>query len=79
MRQALAVVLLCACGSNPAPAPDPEFGSRQRVSIRGYSDHAMEPFLTRDGRFLLFNNSNDPPSENVSCIITYVVRGLPFR
>jgi hypothetical protein len=61
MRHALALVLLCACGSNPAPATDPEFGSPQRVSIRGLSDHAMEPFLTRDGRFLLFNNSNDPP------------------
>ena len=63
MRRALALVLLCACGSNPAPAPDPEFGSPQRVAIRGYSNHAMEPFLTRDGRLLLLNNSNDPPAE----------------
>ncbi len=32
----------------------------QRVTIEGYTGDAMEPFLTRDGRFLLFNNSNDP-------------------
>ena len=63
MRHALAIILLCGCGSNPAPATDPEFGTPQRVTIRGLSDHAMEPFLTRDGRFLLFNNSNDPPSQ----------------
>src|SRR5688572_21853697 len=63
MRHVLAVLLLCACGSNPAPATDPEFATPQRVTIRGHSDHAMEPFLTRDGRLLFFNNSNDPPSE----------------
>ena len=28
--------------------------------IANYSGDAMEPFLTRDGRFLLFNNRNDP-------------------
>jgi hypothetical protein len=35
------------------------------VSITGYSGDAMEPFLTRDGRYLLFNNRNDP-SENTN-------------
>ncbi len=32
----------------------------QRVTIRGYHTDAMEPFITKDGRYLLFNNSNDP-------------------
>lgn len=36
------------------------FGEPQCVTIRGYDDDAMEPFITRDGRYLLFNNSNDP-------------------
>jgi CubicO group peptidase (beta-lactamase class C family) len=36
------------------------FGAPQRVTIRGYDGHAMEPFFTRDGRYLLFNNLNDP-------------------
>ena len=37
-----------------------EFANPQRVSIIGYTDHAMEPFITPDGRYLLFNNSNNP-------------------
>jgi len=34
------------------------FTNPQRVSINGYSDHAMEPALSRDGQYLFFNNSN---------------------
>lgn len=48
----------------PTPATDSPrsqlFTHPQRVAILGYDDHAMEPFLSRDGRFLLFNNQNDP-------------------
>lgn len=36
------------------------FANPQRVTLRGYHDDAMEPFITRDGRYLLFNNKNDP-------------------
>ena len=36
------------------------FGAPQRVTIRGYDGDAMEPFITKDGRYLLFNNRNDP-------------------
>lgn len=32
----------------------------QPVRIEGYADEAMEPFLSRDGRFLFFNTRNDP-------------------
>jgi hypothetical protein len=46
-----------------ALADDREFGPPQRVTISGYSGDAMEPFLTRDGSILLFNNRNDPPEE----------------
>lgn len=35
------------------------FAAAQPVAIRGYAGSAMEPFITRDGAFLLFNNSND--------------------
>lgn len=38
----------------------PAFRNPEPVTIRGYNDHAMEPFITRDGRYLFFNNSNDP-------------------
>ena len=32
----------------------------QPVTINGYNSDAMEPFLSRNGRILFFNNSNDP-------------------
>lgn len=37
-----------------------EFQNPERVTIAGYADHAMEPSISRDGRILFFNNSNDP-------------------
>jgi hypothetical protein len=37
-----------------------DFGPPQRVTILGYAGDTMEPFLSRDGRFLLFNDSNAP-------------------
>lgn len=36
------------------------FGNPERVTIRGYTGDAMEPFITRDGRYLFFNNLNEP-------------------
>ena len=51
------------------PGPHGEFGAPVPVAVLGYSDAApaddgaarevMEPFLTRDGKYLFFNNSND--------------------
>ena len=32
----------------------------QPITIAGYSGSAMEPFISPDGRYLFFNNSNDP-------------------
>ena len=61
---ALCVLIATGCGeqrstATPAPA-DEGFASPQRVAIRGYAGDAMEPFITRDGRYLFFNNRNDP-------------------
>lgn len=36
------------------------FGAPQPVTIRGYDDHAMEPFISRDGQTLFFNSRNGP-------------------
>ena len=44
-------------GTTPGPLPE-EFANPQRVTILGYTDHAMEPALSRDGQYLFFNNSN---------------------
>ena len=32
----------------------------ERVRIASYDGEAMEPFVTRDGKFLFFNTKNDP-------------------
>ncbi len=54
--------LLATCAVTflvPAASAD-ESKEPQRVTLRGYHTDAMEPFITKDGRYLLFNNSNDP-------------------
>ncbi|MBP6336474.1 MAG: PD40 domain-containing protein [Vitreoscilla sp.] len=56
----------CLMGHADGGSPPPRtteyraFGSPQRVAIHGYDGHAMEPFITKDGQYLLFNNRNDP-------------------
>ena len=56
-----ALAVLCGCGpSSERPASPGPFANLEPVTIRGYSGDAMEPFITRDGRYLLFNNRNDP-------------------
>jgi Tol biopolymer transport system component len=77
---------LAACGApetRRAEAPasgrvDTTFRDPQRVTIRGYDGDAMEPFLTRDGRYLLFNNSNDP-RVNTDLHVARAVDGLTFE
>jgi hypothetical protein len=57
----LAALALAACSSTSATAPNvTAFANPARVTINGWSDTAMEPFLSRDGQFLFFNSSNDP-------------------
>lgn len=41
-------------------AGDSQIRQPRRVEIVGYDDDAMEPFISRDGRYLLFNNLNEP-------------------
>jgi hypothetical protein len=40
--------------------PSAAFRNPQRVTMEGYDDDAMEPFVSRDGRYLFFNNLNEP-------------------
>ena len=57
------VFAVCLCASAQSQRPgniDPSFINPQRVTIRGYDGDAMEPFLTRDGKILFFNNLNEP-------------------
>lgn len=65
---AIGAVLLASVACHP-PAPasssvnaplDSTFGEPKCLAISGYTADAMEPFVTRDGHFLLFNSSNAP-------------------
>jgi hypothetical protein len=77
------LLALTACQSAGTIASQREreytaFGNPERVTIRGYSDHAMEPFITRDGRYLFFNNSNDP-SVNTNLHYAERINDLAFE
>ncbi|MFM7378237.1 MAG: hypothetical protein ACKO1O_08945 [Erythrobacter sp.] len=53
----------------PAPSPSPTgdgqyqaFSGETPVTIAGYTEDAMEPFVSPDGQFLFINNSNADPA-----------------
>jgi hypothetical protein len=57
----LFIGLLALAGCAPPGSPEYRaFGNAERVMIRGYDGDAMEPFVSKDGGYLLFNNRNDP-------------------
>ncbi len=49
------VVVLIAYGASAQ-----EYIDERPVQVVGYDDHLMEPFLSRDGATLFFNNRNEP-------------------
>jgi hypothetical protein len=49
-----------ASDNSPAELIAASYRNPQPVAIRGYDGDAMEPFITRDGAYLFFNNRNDP-------------------
>ena len=65
-RFSLSFIFALAACSRHSSVPDPPipssnaFQNPQRVTIEGYDDDAMEPFITRDGKYLFFNNLNEP-------------------
>ncbi len=76
----IAALLLTACASAPdRSAPESHlYAHPRRVTLLGYDGHAMEPFLSRDGRYLLFNNLNDP-KVNTNLHYAERVDDLTFR
>jgi len=62
----LLIATLTACGgaSGPSgfspPSTYAAFSNPTLVTISGYSGDAMEPFISKDGNYLFFNNRNDP-------------------
>jgi len=57
-------LLSAAITVRAADAPDINpgvFTNPERVTINNYNQDAMEPFISLDGNYLFFNNSNNPP------------------
>ncbi len=56
------LIAFCACKKEAGtPLSEHfEFELEQEVDVPGYDDHIMEPFLSRDGELLFFNNLNQP-------------------
>lgn len=82
LRMMSAIFALPICGiflsATTATSPPTAFSNPQLVSIAGYEGDVMEPFLTRDGKFLFFNNRNDP-SVNTNLFWAERVDDLHFR
>jgi hypothetical protein len=79
-RRQLPVALatcLTACRANDAGTYD-AFHAPEDVTVRGYNGDVMEPFLTRDGMYLLFNNRNEAP-ENTNLHWAKWVDDLTFQ
>ena len=58
----LSTISLLSCSKKEGvkqSLPDVSFGSPIEVTINGYSDHAMEPFISPDGQYLFFNDLNE--------------------
>ncbi|MEM7741519.1 MAG: hypothetical protein AAF225_12055 [Pseudomonadota bacterium] len=60
MARAFALLALALLTLTPAKAGIADFDEPVDVALVGYSDHAMEPFLSRDGKWMFFNNRNRP-------------------
>jgi WD40-like Beta Propeller Repeat len=55
---------LLQCAPQVAPPADViGLDGSDRVDVRGYTGDIMEPFLSRDGQVLFFNNRNSPPEK----------------
>lgn len=54
----LLISLVASCGNDSSPPNDyTAFNNPELVSLSGYSGDAMEPFISRDGNYLFFNDS----------------------
>jgi hypothetical protein len=62
----ITILLVLGCDRKEVvPSESISFEGAQKVTITSYSDHAMEPFFSRDGTILMFNNSNAADNTNL--------------
>lgn len=60
MMIALPCVIIIACSETETPPAAPSnFENPTAIAIDGYNSHAMEPFVSKDGTLLFFNNPTE--------------------
>lgn len=75
----LSIILSCD-NSEDSKTAENQFSNPQKVTILGYDnagDNAMEPFITRDGAYLIFNS--DQSDNNKDIYIAGYVDGITFQ
>lgn len=79
-RSLLILTSCLALAAGPSARAQTPFADTEpeRVAIRDYVGEAMEPFISRDGRYLFFNTPNDPP-ERTDLLVAVRVDARTFR
>lgn len=75
------ILLAAGCGqrdSSVSAEESNELANVKRVTVIGYDGNMMEPFLSRDGKILFFNNLNAPP-ENTNIHWATRIDDLTFQ
>ena len=78
LNRSLLTLALLIVSTSAAALSLGTFHDPQPVRIVGYDGDAMEPFLSRDGRMLFFNNRNDPKVDT-DLFWAERIDGLDFR
>ncbi len=63
MTRVLILIVMALAATWSASAQPWDVSTPVPVSIEGYDGHAMEPFLSRNGEWLFFNNRNQPDDQ----------------
>ena len=79
----LLFISVIACNHEDADIPGPDsrnivFDVPQKVNVQNYDGEIMEPFLSRDGEVLFFNNLNNP-SVNTNLHYAHKIDDLNFE
>jgi hypothetical protein len=83
----ISLLLFCApfnSNAEVADAPDAKpsfevFTNPEHVTIEGYTQDAMEPFISPDGNYLFFNNSNSASTTDLFYATAVDTTGLTFQ
>lgn len=73
-----ASIAVFALAASPPAAAQIFASEPERVTVDGFIGEAMEPFISRDGRYLFFNTRNDTP-ERTNIVVAVRVDANTFR